>query len=68
MPLPASSKLLWTFRNSRVVTYFGVAGTLRGPWTTVKEVDRTSAGVTVMFPGPLSSSGGGFSTFLHAAP
>jgi hypothetical protein len=68
MPLPATRKLLWTFRNSRVVTYGGVRGTLRGPWTTVKDIDRTVAGVTVMFPGKLSSSGGGFSTYLHAAP
>lgn len=68
MPLPATSKLLWTFRNSRVATYSGVRGTLLGPWTTVKEIDRTSAGVTVMYPGPLSSSGADFSTFFHAAP
>jgi hypothetical protein len=68
MPLPATRKLLWTFRDSRVVTYGGVRGTLRGPWTTVKEIDRTVAGVTVMNPGALSSSGAGFSTYLHAAP
>jgi hypothetical protein len=68
MPLPATNTLLWTFRNSRVVTYGGVRGTLRGPWTTVKEIDRTSGGVTVMYPGKLSSTGGGFSTYLHAAP
>jgi hypothetical protein len=67
MPLPATNTLLWTFTSSRVVTYGGVRGTLRGPWATVKEVDRTSGGVTVMVPGNLSSSGGGFSTFLHAA-
>jgi len=68
MPLPAASKLLWTFRNSRVVTYGGVRGTFFGPWTTVEEIDRTSAGVTVMYPGHLSSGGAGFSTYLHAAP
>jgi hypothetical protein len=68
MPLPATNKLLWTFWGSRVVTYGGVRGTLRGPWATVKEIDRTSGGVTVMYPGKLSSIGGGFSTFLHAAP
>jgi hypothetical protein len=68
MPLPATSKLLWNFRNSRVTTYGGVRGTLLGPWTTVKEIDRTSAGVTVMYPGNLSSSGASFSTNLHAAP
>jgi hypothetical protein len=66
MPLPATTKLLWTFRNSRVVTYNGVVGTLHGPWTTVKVIDRTSGGVIVMFPGNLSSSGAAFSTFLHA--
>ena len=68
MPLPATSKLLWNFRNSRVVTYGGVRGTFFGPWTTVEEIDRTSAGVTVMYPGHLSSGGAGFSTYLHAAP
>jgi hypothetical protein len=68
MPLPATNKLLWTFRNSSVATYSGVRGTLLGPWTTVKEIDRTSAGVTVMYPGQLSSSGADFSTYLHAAP
>ena len=67
-PLPAASKLLWTFRNSRVVTYGGIRGTLLGPWTTVKEIDRTSAGATVIYPGRLSSSGASFSTYLHAAP
>jgi hypothetical protein len=67
MPLPATNTLLWAFTSSRVVTYGGVRGTLRGPWATVKEVDRTSGGVTVMSPGSLSSSGGGFSTFLRAA-
>jgi hypothetical protein len=65
--LPATNKLLWTFENSRVVTYGGVRGTLTGPWATVKEIDRTPGGITVMFPSNLSSSGGGFSTFLHAA-
>jgi len=68
MPLPATNKLLWTFWSSRVVTYGGVRGTLRGPWATVKEIDRTSGGVTVMYPGKLSTVGGGFSTYLHAAP
>ena len=68
MPLPVSNTLLWTFRSSRVVTSGGVRGTLRGPWAAVKEVDRTAGGVTVMYAGKLSSSGGGFSTFLHAAP
>jgi hypothetical protein len=67
MPLPATNKLLWTFTSSRVVTYGGVRGTLTGPWATVKEIDRTPGGVTVMFPSNLSSSGGGFSAFLHAA-
>ena len=68
MPLPPTSKLLWTFQNSRVVTYGGIRGTLLGPWTTVTEIDRTSARITVMYPGPLSSSGASFSTYLHAAP
>jgi hypothetical protein len=67
MPLPATSKLLWTFQNSRVVTYGGVRGTFVGPWATVKEIDRTSASVTVMYPGNLSSSGASVSTYLHAA-
>jgi hypothetical protein len=67
MPLPATSKLLWTFQNSRVVTYSGVRGTFLGRWATVKEIDRASASVTVMYPGNLSSSGTGFSTYLHAA-
>jgi hypothetical protein len=67
MPLPATSKLLWNFRNSRVITYGGVRGTFLGPWATVKEIDRTSAGVTVMYPGNLSSSGANLSTYLHAA-
>jgi hypothetical protein len=68
MPLPATNKLLWTFWSSRVVTNSGIRGTLRGPWATVKEIDRTSGGVTVMYPGKLSAAGGGFSTYLHAAP
>ena len=67
MPLPTANTLLWSFGNSRVVTYGGVVGTLTGPWATVKEVDRTPGGVIVMFPGNLSSTGTRFSTFLHAA-
>jgi hypothetical protein len=67
LPLPATGKLLWIFRNSRVVTYGGVRGTFVGPWTTVKEIDRTSASVTVMYPGDLFSGGASFSTYLHAA-
>ena len=67
MPLPATNQLLWIFGNTRVVTYGGVRGTLTGPWATVKEVDRTPGGVTVMFPGNLSSGGTAFRTFLHAA-
>lgn len=67
MPLPPASKLLWTFQNNRVVTYDGIRGTLLGRWTTVSEIDRTSARSTVMYPGPLSSSGARFSTYLHAA-
>jgi hypothetical protein len=68
MPLPASNTLLWTFSGSRAVTTGGVRGTLRGPWTAPKVIDRTAAGVLVMYPGNLSSTGGGFSTHLHAAP
>ena len=68
MPLPPTSKLLWIFQNSRVVTYGGVRGTLLGPWTTVAEIDRASARITVMYPGTLSYSGSSFSTYLHAAP
>jgi len=67
MPLPAARKLLWSFANTRVVTYGGVRGTLLGPWTTFEEIDRTSGGVTVMYPGSLSSGGAAFSTYLHAA-
>jgi hypothetical protein len=68
MPLPASDTLLWTFSGSRVVTNGGVRGTLRGPWAAVKYIDRTAGGVLVMYPGTLSSTGGGFSAHLHAAP
>jgi len=68
MPLPATSELLWTFQNSRVATNGGIHSTLRGPWATVKEIDRTAGGVTVMYPGTLPASGAGFSTHLHAAP
>src|SRR5262245_17842586 len=68
MPLPANNTLLWTFWSSRVITNGGVRGTLRGPWAAVKYIDRTAGGVLVMYPGKLSSAGGGFSTFLHAAP
>jgi hypothetical protein len=50
-----------------VITYGGVRGTFLGPWATVKEIDRTSAGVTVMYPSNLSSSGTNLSTYLHAA-
>ncbi len=67
MPLPAASELLWTFQNTRVVTYGGVRGTVAGRWNMFKEIDRTSAGVTVMYPGALSSGGASFSTYLHAA-
>ena len=67
MPLPAASELLWTFQSIRVVSYGGASGTLLGPWTTGEEIDRTSAGVTVMYPGTPSSSGASFSTYLHAA-
>jgi hypothetical protein len=67
MPLPAARKLLWSFANTRVVTYGGVRGTLLGPWATFEEIDRTSGGVTVMYPGSLSSGGAAFSTYLHAA-
>jgi len=41
---------------------------LFGPWATGVETDQTSAGVTVMYPGTLSSTGASFSTYLHAAP
>jgi len=68
MPLPASNTLLWTFSSSRVVTNGGVRGTLRGPWAAAEYIDRTAGGVLVMYPGKLSSTGGGFSTHLHAAP
>ena len=68
MPMPATRELLWTFQNTRVVTYSGVGGTLFGPWATGVETDQTSAGVTVMYPGTPSSSGASFSTYLHAAP
>ena len=67
MPLPAASKLLWSFANTRVITYGGVRGTLLGPWATFEEIDRTAAGVTVMYPSTLSSGGAAFSTYLHAA-
>ena len=68
MPLPAASELLWTFQNTRVVSNSGINGTLFGPWATGVETDQTSAGVTVMYPGTLSSNGASFSTYLHAAP
>jgi hypothetical protein len=68
MPLPAARELLWTFQNTRVVSYGGVSGTLFGRWATGVETDQTSAGVTVMYPGTPSSSGASFSTYLHAAP
>jgi hypothetical protein len=68
MPVPAASEQLWTFQNTRVVSYGGVSGTLFGPWATGVETDQTSAGVTVMYPGTPSSSGASFSTYLHAAP
>ena len=67
-PLPAARELLWTFQNTRVVTYLGIGGTLLGPWATGVETDQAAAGVTVMCPGQLSSSGASFSTYLHAAP
>jgi hypothetical protein len=68
MPLPAARELLWTFQDTRVVSYGGVSGTMLGPWATGEETDQTSAGVTVMYPGTLSSTGASFSTYLHAAP
>jgi hypothetical protein len=68
MPLPAARELLWTFQNTHVVSTGGVSGTVLGPWQTGYETDSTSAGVTVMYPGTLSSSGASFSTYLHAAP
>jgi hypothetical protein len=66
MPLPVTTELLWTFQSSRVVTYGGVAGTVRGPWSTVRVTDR-SGGTTVMFPSALSSGGANFSAFLNHA-
>jgi hypothetical protein len=68
MPLPAARELLWAFQNTRVVSNGGVSGNLAGPWSTFEETDQTSGGVTVMYPGTLSSSGASFSTYLHAAP
>ena len=61
--LSAVTQAAGTFR-----LYGGIRGTLLGPWTTVTEIDRTSARITVMYPGPLSSSGASFSTYPHAAP
>jgi hypothetical protein len=65
-PLPATAEVLWTFQSSRVVTYGGVAGTLRGPWTTLRVIDRSGA-VTLMYPGVLSSGGAKFNAILNHA-
>jgi hypothetical protein len=63
-PLPATAEVLWTFRSSRVVTYGGIAGTLRGPWTTLRVIDRSGA-VTFMYPGVLTSGGANFNALLN---
>jgi hypothetical protein len=65
-PLPATAQVLWTFQSSRVVTNSGIAGTLRGPWATLKIVDRSGA-VTLMYPGVLSSGGAKFNAILNHA-
>jgi hypothetical protein len=56
---------------SLVVSYYPMdiaSGTPLEPWDGSEEIDRTSAGVTVMYPGTPSSGEAGFSTYLHAAP
>jgi hypothetical protein len=64
-PLPTTTtQLVWAFQGIRVVTYGGVAGTVRGPWSVVRATDRV-AGTTFMFPSPLSSGGANFSTSLN---
>jgi len=63
-PLPATAQLLWTFQGSRVVTYSGIRGTLRGPWSTLRVIDRSGA-ATLMYPGRLSAGGANFSAFLN---
>ena len=65
-PLPATAQLLWTFQRSRVVTYSGIAGTLRGRWSTLRVIDRSGA-ATLMYPGRLSAGGANFSAFLNHA-
>jgi hypothetical protein len=65
-PLPATTELLWAFQGTRVVTYGGIAGTVRGPWSVVRATDR-AGGTTFMFPSPLSSGGANFSTSLNHA-
>jgi len=65
-PLPATAQLLWTFQGSRVLTYSGIRGTLRGPWATLRVIDRSGA-ATLMYPGRLSAGGANFSAFLNHA-
>jgi hypothetical protein len=65
-PLPPTAQVLWTFQSSRVVTYSGIAGSLRGPWATLRIVDRSGA-VTFMYPGVLSSGGAKFNAILNHA-
>lgn len=67
LPLPAATTPLWSFQNIRVITYGGSAGGVRGPWAAVTVIDRTSGGLLVMFPGPLSPTATAFSTFLSHA-
>jgi hypothetical protein len=63
-PLPTTTTdLAWAFQGIRVVTYAGIVGTVRGPWSVVRVTDRV-AGTTFMFPSPLSSGGAAFHTSL----
>lgn len=55
----ASDFKLWAFTGTRVTTYSGVKGTLRGPWTT-SQVVAVAGGSVVMSPSVLFSNGADF--------
>jgi hypothetical protein len=63
-PLPATAEVLWTFQSTRVVSSGGIAGTLRGRWTTLRVIDRSGA-ATLMYPGVLTSGGANFNAILN---
>jgi hypothetical protein len=65
---PRADTRLWTFSRTRVTTYSGVHGTLRGPWTTRQVTDTTTgtrAGAVVISSPVLWDNGQNFGVWLR---